>query len=167
MFSLGKEGRAMSSPNLLEKKRADLISLNPAWCRREKLYRMCAGCSSDPIRIQGGMIEIKVFLSERVLGDPEWKQQNVIRGLAVQNWLDAVPSATDCRAHIYKREPQVEDGVCVPVRDNLIVGGEINDDAIEQLIDAMKAALRRDWIETKIGEQLFRRSSPRLPQSTN
>ena len=157
----------MSSPNLLEKKRADLISLNPAWCRREKLYRMCAGCSSDPIRIQGGMIEIKVFLSERVLGDPEWKQQNVIRGLAVQNWLDAVPSATDCRAHIYKREPQVEDGVCVPVRDNLIVGGEINDDAIEQLIDAMKAALRRDWIETKIGEQLFRRSSPRLPQSTN
>jgi hypothetical protein len=81
--------------------------------------------------------------------------------------LDAVPSATDCRAHVYKREPQVEDGVCVPVRDNLIVGGEINDDAIEQLIDAMKAALRRDWIETKIGEQLFRRSSPRLPQSTN
>ena len=157
----------MSGPNLLKKQRAQLAALNPEWCRREKFCRMCAGCSSDPIRIQGSVIEIKVFLSERVLGEPEWKQQNVIRGLAVQNWLDAVPSATDCRAHIYKREPQVEDGVCVPVRDNLIVGGEINDNAIEQLANTLRAALRQDWIETKIGEQVFKRPRPKLTHSTN
>ena len=157
----------MSGLSLLEKQRAQLAALNPEWCRREKLYRMCAGCSSDPICIQGGVIEIKVFLSKRILGKPKWKQQNVIRGLAVQNWLGAVPSADECRAHIYKREPQVEDGVCVPVKDNLIVGGEINDDAIEQLANTLRAALRQEWIETKIGEQVFKRPRPKLPHSTN
>ena len=157
----------MSSPNLSEKQRAQLVSLNPEWCRREKLYRMCAGCSSDPIRISGNTVEIKVFLSKRILGKPKWKQQNVIRGLAVQNWLGAIPSAAKCRAHIYKRDPQVEDGICVPVRDNLIVGGEINDDAIEQLANTLKAALRQEWIETKIGEQVFKRPRPRLSESTD
>lgn len=141
----------MSEKDSAKNDRSVLVALNPEYARKEKLIRMCAGCSSEPVSYKNGIIEIKVRLSKRIVEEEEFKTENVIRGL-IKNWVGAIPAASGYRAHIYQ-SGLAEAGFCKPTSGIFKDDGEIDKDAIKQLADAIKAVMTAERIDVKIDER--------------
>lgn len=52
--------RDMNEPTDLKRERDELAAYNPGYARKEKFFRMYAGCSSEPFRIRDGVVEAGV-----------------------------------------------------------------------------------------------------------
>ena len=104
----------MSKGKLRPDERAQALrARHPDYAHREKLIRICTGSSSAPVSYEDRIIELELFLSDMVLAQPQWKQNNLLRGL-IRPWLQAVPEARGYCAHIY-RAGRAEAGLLVPV----------------------------------------------------
>ena len=131
--------------------RLALLALNPDFERTEKFARMCTGCSSDPVSYKDGIIEIKVRLTERVLKEEAFKQENLIRGL-IGNWVRALPQAKGFLAHICRTE-MAEAGFNTPAAGLFDETGKVSNEAVGQLVDQFKTLMTAQRIDIKIDER--------------
>ena len=129
---------------------AALLSLHPEYDRREKLYRMCSGCSSAPVGYKDGIVEIEIRLSDSTIKD-ETKTDNVINGL-MKNWMHAVPDAKSYKAHIY-RTGLAEAGFMTTT--SKLKGEDRKPDkaAISELASAIHHMMTAERIDVKIDER--------------
>lgn len=136
----------------LDERAKALAALHPDYCRREKLYRMCVGCWSTPVSYENDIIELEIRLTEQVLREPKWKQENVIRGL-VRNWREAIPTARGYRAHIY-RAGRARAGFLLPA-DNIgeAGSGANNRDSLQRHVRGLRTLAKGDLIDMKIDER--------------
>lgn len=122
--------------------------LNNEHCHREKLFRMCAGCSSKLIGIDNGIFELEIRISDRALAD-EVKKENVISGL-IDKWEQHYVWS-GYRAHIYRTYSK-ESGFMIPA-EKLFENGEINRSAVSALVDKMRDMRDAEWVDVKIEER--------------
>ena len=142
----------MNESDQMERERAELAAYNPDYCRKEKLFRMHAGCSSEPLRYRDGVVEIEIRLSERALAD-ETKRENVIRQIAA-NWRGVVPGARQLKAHIY-RTGRVEPGFNIPASDLVDDSGKPKGDAVRQLRQRLESLRDGARVDIKLEERIF------------
>ncbi len=128
-----------------------LLERNPDYARREKMFRMCAGCGSDPLRYRDGIIEIEIRLSDRTLADPV-KSTNVIRQI-MGNWKGVVPGAKGLRAHLY-RTGKAEMGFTKPTAKFRDEFGQLDRETLrDELAKWIQRAMSAERVDLKIGER--------------
>jgi hypothetical protein len=141
----------MSESNQMEQERAELAAYNPGYCRNEKLFRMHAGCSSEPLRYRDGVVEIEIRLSDRALAD-ETKKENVIRELAGK-WKGVVPGARQLKAHIY-RTGLAEPGFSVPAGALFDEEGKPSREAVRSLAQRLRSLRDAERVDIKLEERI-------------
>lgn len=132
-------------------KYAALLAYNSDYDSREKLIRMCTGCSSQPLSYHDGVVEIEIRLTDKVLnGD---NVENLINSLA-NIWKEAVPDAKLYRAHIYKTGFAKAGFLASPSK---LKGedGKPDKDKIKQLAASMNKMLTAERIDVKIDERVW------------
>lgn len=144
--------REMNEPTDLKRDRDELAAYNPDYCRKEKMFRMFAGCSSEPFRYRDGVVEIEIRLSDRALAD-EFKRENVIRQL-VANWKGVVPGARRLKAHIY-RTGRAEPGFSVPASGLYDEDGNPSREAIQSLAEQLRSLANAPRVDIKLEERIY------------
>ncbi len=144
--------RWMNEPTDLKRERDELAAYNPGYCRKEKLIRMYAGCSSEPFRIRDGVVEIEIRLSDRALAD-EIKRENVIRQL-VANWKGVVPGARRLKAHIY-RTGRAEPGFNVSASGLIDQDGKPSREAVKRLAETLRSLANAERVDVKLEERIY------------
>jgi hypothetical protein len=144
--------REMNEPTDLKRDRDELAAYNPGYCRKEKLIRMYAGCSSEPFRIRDGVVEIEIRLSDRAL-DSEIKRENVIREL-VANWRGVVPGARRLKAHIY-RTGRAEPGFNIPASSLYDEDGKPSREAVKSLAEQLRSLAKAERVDIKLEERIY------------
>ena len=142
----------MKESDSMEQERAELAAYNPGYCRKEKLFRMYAGCSSEPLRYRDGVVEIEIRLSDTALAC-NTKKENVIRQL-VAKWRGVVPGARKLKAHIYRRG-RVGPGFSVPAASFVDKSGKPNEDAVRQLRQLLESLRDDAWVDIKLEERIY------------
>lgn len=142
----------MNELDQFKRERAELAAYNPGYCRKEKMFRMCAGCSSEPLRYRDGVVEIEIRLSDRALASRTHKE-NVIRQL-VAKWSGVVPGARKLKAHIYRRG-RVGPGFNLPAASFVDKSGKPNQDAVRQLRLLLESLRDEAWVDIKLEERVY------------
>jgi len=124
-----------------------MTDVNRDWCRKEKLFRMHAGCASEPLRYRNGIVEIKIRFSQRVSESEEFKRNNVIHGL-MRNWINAFPEAKGYRAYICKSA--LPAGFSTPASQVVKSNGDPDKDAVSQLANAIRHIMSTEPVDTFI-----------------
>jgi hypothetical protein len=142
----------MGESDQMQQERAELAAHNPGYARKEKLFRMHAGCSSEPLRYRDGVVEIEIRLSDRALAD-ETKRENVIRQLAA-NWMGVVPGARQLKAHIY-RTGRTEPGFSVPASGLFDEDGKPSREQVDSLAHRLRALRDAGRVDIKLEERIY------------
>ena len=142
----------MKESDSMEQERAELAAYNPGYCRKEKLFRMYAGCSSEPLRYRDGVVEIEIRLSDTALAC-NTKKENVIRQL-VGMWKGVVPGARQLKAHIY-RTGRAEPGFSVPAAALFGADGKGSRDAVESLAQQLRSLANTPRVDIKLEERIY------------
>ncbi len=136
----------------MERERSELAAFNPDYARKEKFFRMCAGCSSAPLRYRDGVVEIEIRLSERTLSD-ETKRENVIRQLAAK-WEGVVPGARMLKAHIYWTG-RTEPGFNIPTTEIFDKSAKPKDEVVRNLRQQLESLRDANRVDIKLGERIW------------
>jgi hypothetical protein len=142
----------MNEPTDLKRDRDELAAFNPGYARKEKMFRMYAGCSSEPFRIRDGVVEIEIRLSDRALAS-KVTRENAIREL-VGNWKGVVPGARQLKAHIY-RTGRAEPGFNIPASALYDEDGKPSREAIQSLAEQLRSLANAPRVDIKLEERIY------------